>query len=77
MKYRYRFWRENGDIKDETKSNEYSLDFGGGVAFSIAWDVYLTADVCYSLGLTDIIKSNESSWKSRDIRLLVGLLFNL
>lgn len=68
---------ETEDVKDETKSNEYSLDFGGGVAFRIATDVYLTADVRYSLGLTDIIKSNESSWKSRDIRLLVGLLFNL
>ena len=68
---------ETQDVKDETKSNEYSLDFGGGVAFRIATDVYLTADVRYSLGLTDIIKSNESNWKSRDIRLLVGLLFNL
>jgi outer membrane protein W len=67
---------ETKDIKDETESNEFSLNFGGGVAFRIATDVYLTADVRYSLGLTDIAK-DELSWKSRDIRLLLGLLFNL
>ena len=26
---------ETEDVKDETKSNEYSLDFGGGVAFRV------------------------------------------
>jgi hypothetical protein len=48
---------ETVDVKDEIESNEFSLDFGGGVAFRIATDAYLTADVRYSLGLTDIIKS--------------------
>jgi outer membrane protein W len=64
------------DVKDEIESIEFSLDFGGGFAFRIATDVYLTADVRYSLGLTNIAK-DESSWRSRDIRLLLGLLFNL
>ncbi len=69
---------ETQDVKDATRSNEYSLDFGGGIAFRITPDMHLTADIRYSLGLTDIAKPepDELSWKSRDIRLLVGLLFN-
>jgi hypothetical protein len=70
------------DIKDQTESNEFSLDVGAGVAFTVAPKTSLTGDVRYSLGLTKLNKPSSdpldtSTWKSRDIKVFVGLLFTL
>jgi hypothetical protein len=69
------------DIKNETESTEFSLDIGAGVAYTVGPKTSLTGDVRYSLGLTKVNKPSDpldtSIWKSRDIKVLVGLLFTL
>lgn len=73
--------KETINIKDEIESTEFSLDFGGGIAYPIAPKMSLTMDVRYTLGLTNIAKLREPNdkitWKSRDVKLLVGALFSL
>jgi len=69
------------DMKDKTKSTEFSLNFGGGIAYPIAPLLSLTGDIRYSLGLTNIAKpqspTDKSDWKSRDVKVFVGLLLSL
>lgn len=69
------------DIKDDTESMEYSLDFGAGVAYEFAPKTFITGDVRYTLGLSRINKhtdpNDRSTLKSRDIKILIGLLFSL
>jgi opacity protein-like surface antigen len=80
-------YRQSGtrDIKDAISSTNFSIDLGGGMAFEIASRVQLLIDVRYSLGLSDIAKPPDQndqsfqpdSWKSRDVKVLVGVLFAL
>ncbi len=75
------------DIKDDTEPREYSIDFGAGIAYEIAPKAFITGDIRYTLGLSRI--NNKSTIevggltitlrdvKSRDIKILIGLLFSL
>lgn len=69
------------DIKDQLRSTEFSMDFGAGVAYEISPKTSLTADLRYSLGLSKVNKpedpNDKSIYKSRDIKLLIGVLFTL
>ena len=71
----------NNDIKNETASTELSLDIGAGVACEIAPTTSITADIRYTLGMTQIAKpsapNDKSTWNSRDVKLFVGVLFTL
>lgn len=73
--------KKNEDIKDETKLIEFSMDIGAGVAYEISPTISLTGDIRYTLGLTNNAKSSnpadDRNWKSRDVKLFVGLLFSL
>jgi len=64
------------DIKDEVKSTDYGLVFGGGVEFKLAV-VKLTAEIRYNLGLANIAKeiSDGSSVKNKSLMFLVGVGF--
>jgi hypothetical protein len=80
-------FRESGtrDIRDRFTSTNFAVDFGAGVTYDVAVDIQLIMDVRYSLGLSNIAKPPDpndqsfqpDSWKSRDIRVLVGVLFAL
>jgi Outer membrane protein beta-barrel domain len=67
-------------FKDKSESVVYSGQVGGGAAFQILPYVYLSGDVRYSMGFSNALKSSIGdidSWKSRDIRAMVGFLFHL
>ncbi len=80
-------YRESGtrDIQDRFASTNFAVDFGAGVTYDVAVDIQLIMDVRYSLGLSNIAKPPDpndqgfepDSWKSRDVRILVGVLFAL
>ena len=80
-------YRQSGtrDIKDQTSSTNFGFDFGAGVAYDVTANVSLLVDARYSVGLTNIAKSPDpndqsfhpESWKSRDIKVLAGVLFVL
>jgi opacity protein-like surface antigen len=80
-------YRESGtrDIRDRFTSTNFAVDFGAGVTYDVAVDIQLNMDVRYSFGLSNIAKPPDpndqsfqpDSWKSRDIRVLVGVLFAL
>lgn len=69
------------NIKDETKSTEFSVDIGAGAAYDIAASTSLTADVRYTFGLTQIarpkVPEDKSTWNSRDVKIFLGILFGL
>lgn len=67
-------------FKDESESLVFSGQVGGGAAFQMLPFVYLSGDVRYCMGFSDALKNSIGdidSWKSRDVRVMVGLLFHL
>ncbi len=70
----------SGTFKDESESIVYAGQAGGGAAFQIMPYVYISGDVRYAMGFSDALKSSigdVDSWKSRDIRATLGILFHL
>lgn len=69
------------DLRDQTEPAELGLDFGGGIALAAFPRASILVDVRYSLGFTNIAKRQDqndpSFWKSRDIKILVGVMFDL
>ncbi|MGD0337584.1 MAG: porin family protein [Bacteroidota bacterium] len=69
------------NVEDNTKSTDFALDFGGGLLFEAdsQWAIFI--DGRYSLGLTEIGGSRDfsvnSEYKSRDIKVIAGILFGL
>lgn len=69
-----------GDFEDESASVVYSGDVGIGGEFQVIPYIFLSADVRYSHGFSNALDNSVGdidSWKSRDIRALVGILFHL
>jgi len=67
-------------FKDQTNSTTFSGDAGVGGAVRMVDYVYLFGDARYSYGFTNALKSSVGdidSWKSRDIRLMLGLLVHI
>jgi len=65
------------DIKDQVKSTDYGLVFGGGVDFKLAV-VKLTAEIRYNLGLANIAKNPDPAdltVKNKSLMFLVGVTF--
>lgn len=70
----------SGDFKDKSASTVISGDVGVGGEFQVIPYVYLSGDVRYSYGFTNALDNSVGdidSWKSRDVRALVGVLFHL
>jgi opacity protein-like surface antigen len=68
------------DVKDQIKSTNFSLVFGGGAEFQIESKVGLTFDVRYGLGLSDMAKDpdpGDPKIKTNGLSLMVGCLFTL
>lgn len=69
------------DVRDQTEPAELGVDFGGGLELKLFARSSIVADIRYSLGFTNIAKRQDafdpSSWKSRDIKILVGMMFDL
>lgn len=67
---------ESTDIKDQIKSTDYGIAFGGGIDFKLAV-VKLSAEVRYNLGLANIAKNAEAGFwvKNRCLMVLVGVGF--
>jgi len=68
---------ETTDVDEFTESIDFAIDFGGGIEFKVAPRTSLIADIRYALGLSDIDKDAVDSWKSRDVKILVGVMFGL
>jgi hypothetical protein len=64
------------DIKDQIKSTDYGLVFGGGIDFKLPV-LKLSAEVRYNLGLVNIAKNAPSGYwvKNRSLMFLVGVGF--
>jgi hypothetical protein len=70
----------DGNFEDEAASTVFSGDIGIGGEFQLADRIMLSADVRYSHGFTSALDESVGDiddWKSRDIRLMAGLSFNL
>jgi hypothetical protein len=65
------------DLKDETESIDFAIDFGAGGEFKIAKVTTVFASVRYSLGLTDVIKDPDASAKTTGIQIMVGAMWGL
>jgi len=73
------------DIKDQFSSNNFAIDLGAGVAYDVTLQMRLLVDVRYSLGLINNATAPDprdqsfqaESWKSRDVKILVGVMFAL
>lgn len=63
-------------IKDQVKSTDYGIVFGGGIDFRLA-GITLSAEVRYNLGLANIIKNPDPGdyVKNRALMLLAGISF--
>jgi hypothetical protein len=67
-------------FKDQAANLEIAGDVGAGAGFQVSKFLYFTADARYSHGFTNALDKDVgdiSSWKSRDIRVLAGLLIHL
>lgn len=70
----------SSDIKNNVASTDIALDVGVGIEMEILPFTSLTADLRYSLGLTNNNSSGAASSNSihtRDIKFIVGVLFGL
>jgi opacity protein-like surface antigen len=65
------------DAKSEVNTTDFALVFGGGAEFMVAKKIGITADVRYSLGLSDLAKSDDVKAKSRNLMFFAGVLFHL
>jgi hypothetical protein len=68
------------DIKDQTSSIDFVIDFGAGIGFAVGPGVALTFDARYALGLTDLNddpQAGNQTIKSSGIQILVGAMFGL
>ncbi|TFG88148.1 MAG: PorT family protein [Candidatus Atribacteria bacterium] len=63
------------DIKDDVKSTDFGLMFGGGFDYTMG-EGYLTFDARYALGLTTIIDVEDVDVKNTGIMFMVGYGFN-
>ena len=68
---------ETQDLKDETESIDFAVDFGAGAELKFAEMTTVFATVRYSLGLTDIIKDPDVTGKSNGIQIMVGAMWEL
>jgi len=66
------------DIKDETKSTDFGLMGGLGIQLPLG-PVYLMGGARYTMGMTDIMKENETgvTWKHSVWTFYAGLAFGL
>lgn len=64
------------DLKNLIESTDFAFDIGVGGEYSMNEETSLVGDIRYSLGLSDIDKS-ESSWKSTGVQIILGVKFSL
>ena len=63
---------------DSVTTFNLSGDIGVGGSYQIQEFIYLNADVRYSMGFINAVDaSNDGSWKNRDIRFQLCVLFHL
>jgi len=64
------------DIKDQIKSTDYGVVFGGGIDFRLPV-IKLSAEVRYNLGLANVAKNADpgTSVKTKSLMVLVGIGF--
>lgn len=68
------------NVDPEAATMVFSGEGGVGGAFQIAQYVFLSGDVRYSYGFTNALDEDVGdieSWKNRDIRFMLGLLFHI
>jgi hypothetical protein len=67
---------ESVDIKDQIKSTDYGVVFGGGIDFRLPV-LKLSAEVRYNLGLANVAKNADPgmSVKTKSLMVLVGIGF--
>lgn len=67
---------ETVDIKDQIKSTDYGLVFGGGIDFRLPV-IKLSAEVRYNLGMANVAKNTDPgmSVKTKSLMVLVGIGF--
>ena len=67
---------ESVDIKDQIKSTDYGVVFGGGIDFRLPV-IKLSAEVRYNLGLANVAKNPDPgmSVKTKSLMVLVGIGF--
>jgi hypothetical protein len=64
---------------DDFQTVSLAGDVGAGLSFAVAPFIEVTADARYSHGFTDIMShkvGDVDHWKTRDVRLVVGVLLN-
>lgn len=72
----------NQDVKNSFETMTISLDIGGGVDLALSEAVHLRGDLRYNYALTDEARQQQEffavdSWKSRAVKGVVGLYFQL
>jgi opacity protein-like surface antigen len=71
------------DIKQFTSGSDFAIDFGGGAEFNVIPKLGLTADVRYSLGLSDINNTPAAPGgtalkiNTRGFQILIGAMFHV
>ncbi|MCL4548517.1 MAG: PorT family protein [Bacteroidetes bacterium] len=72
------------DMKDQTSSVNFALDFGAGAGFKVAPLTTILFDVRYSLGLTNMLNDkgkqsfgNDQSIKTTGFQIIAGVMFGL
>lgn len=68
------------EADDAVAPVNFALDGGIGGGIQLAKYIYLTLDARYSFGLINILEdeiAGVEDWKTRDIKLMGGLLFHL
>ena len=67
---------QSTDIKDQIKSTDYGVVFGGGIDFRLPV-IKLSAEVRYNLGLANVAKNPDPgmSVKTKSLMVLVGIGF--
>lgn len=77
------FPSNEADIKDQTSSINFSLDFGAGAGFKVAPLTTILLDVRYSLGLANMLNdqgkqsTGYNSIKSTGFQIVAGVMFGL
>jgi len=65
------------DVGDQFKRTDVALVVGGGVAYRIRGGVFLTGDLRYVHGLTNISENptGADEWKTRSLQIMGGVAF--
>lgn len=70
---------QDTDLKSETSSTDFAIDFGGGAEYNVTPKIGITLDIRYSLGLGNLnsVAGSTTTWHASGFQILAGVMFHI